>query len=72
MKLFRKDGKDSNPIKARVIPGGIPVTKYVLPEEPKQITNSWVVGHSCFFFHGMDWVYLREFWSKFPAVFIMN
>ena len=70
MKLFRKGNPD--PIIARLIPGEIPVTKYAIPLEPKQITNSWVIGHSCFFYYGLDWVYLQEIWMKQPVVLYLN
>lgn len=72
MKLFRKGNKDPNPIIARMLPGEVPVTKYVLPREPKQVTNSWIVGHSVMFYHGLDWVHLAEFWSKEPCIIYGN
>ncbi len=71
MKLFRRGNKDTNPIIARMIPGEIPVTKYLL-SEPKQITNSRLVGHMCLLYHGLDWVYLQELWTKQRMIIYLN
>ena len=72
MNLFRRGKKDPEPIIAKMLPSEVPVTVYAIPEEPKQITNSWIVGHSCFFYHGLDWVYLQELWTEQPCVLYVN
>lgn len=43
-----------------------------LPPVPNQITSSWVVGHGVFFYHGIDWLYLNEWWAKQPCVIYCN
>jgi len=45
---------------------------YRFPLQPKSISSSWIVGHSVFFYHRLDWLYLQEVWQKQPMVTYLN
>ena len=56
------------PIKEDVI--NLP--QYIFPKQPNIITSSWTMGHTCFMYHNLDWVYLNEFHTQNPIMLIMN